>query len=239
MQDVQDFIHEARKFFFMRRTKFRGPKKARTGFKQTWHGPWGLLGSGYYGEAWAHDDYPDLALKISGPAGWGYNFPHAIKISMRCDEDTPRPDVWPEFAKVCMQNPHPNLPRILHFEQAGGMAWGVMPKYEGTGDLHSGPVQDFKNALMGRRVAEAWMLPLFEIARGLNVQLDLHSGNVMQDPETLETVIIDPFSRTGYGYNESYEGLHAGSETDYWSDTYTDGTDETTDCTTDEGELQC
>jgi len=35
-------------------------------------GMWTLLGTGYYGEAWAHYEYPDLALKISGPAGWGY-----------------------------------------------------------------------------------------------------------------------------------------------------------------------
>jgi len=201
MQEVQEFIQEARKFFFMRRTKFRGPKKARTVINHAQHGHWGLLGSGYYGEAWAHYEYPDLALKISGPAGWGYDFKHAIKNSIQDDEETPRPDVWPEFAKVCMQNPHPNLPRIMHFEQAGGLAWGVMPRYEGTGDLYSGPVQDFKRALMGQAVAEAWMLPLFEIARGMNVQLDLHSGNVMQDPETWEPVIIDPFSSTGDGYN--------------------------------------
>lgn len=59
------FLGLAEAFFHVRRHKFRDD----AGHIEM-YGPWKKLGSGYYGEAWAHDEYPDLVIKISGPAGW-------------------------------------------------------------------------------------------------------------------------------------------------------------------------
>lgn len=222
MQNVEQFIQEARKFFYVRRGKHK--RVSRTAVQQTAYGAWTKLGDGYYGEAWAHDDIPELVLKISGPSGWGYCWkgaPYAPWAGVG-----PRADVWPDFAEACMLHPHMNLPEIMHLERVGGFAWGVMPRYVEEDGVHSSEVvHAFRGAVHGSRAAEHWMLPLLEIARQRNVSLDLHSGNVMMHPDTYEPVIIDPFSSTGYGYAE------VGSPTCDEDEEY-DCTD--TDLTTDE-----
>jgi len=198
MDYVQAFTQEARKFFHVRRTKFR--KQARTNIEASWHRKWRMLGSGFYGEAWAHEDYEDLVIKISGPAGWGYSYMGAVQSAMHDDESEPRDDVWPDYAEFCMANPHPSLLRVHHIERVSMMAWAVLPRYEPNyGGMDRDALQ-IREALYGQRQAEYWMLPLLSIARGRNVSIDLHSENVMRDPETGNCVITDPFSTTGYGY---------------------------------------
>jgi hypothetical protein len=200
MQDVGQFIQEARKFFFVRRAKFK--RKARSKLTDFRYGPWRKLGAGYYGEAWAHDDHPALALKISGPQGWGYDYSTAMREQISCHGGV-QADVWPDFAEACMHTPHPNLPEIYHLERHGEyFAWGVMPKYvEYDGAHYSVPaVIDLKRAIATGRAEQYWLTPLLDIARQRGVQLDLHSGNVMMNPDTYEAVITDPFSSNGYGY---------------------------------------
>jgi hypothetical protein len=200
MQDVGQFIQEARKFFFVRRTKFK--HRPRLHVEATRHGPWRKLGAGYYGEAWAHDDHPALALKISGPQGWGYDYSTAMRDQVSSYGEV-RADVWPDFAEACMHTPHPNLPEIYHLERHGAyFAWGVMPQYvEYDGAHYSVPaVIDLKRAIATGRAEQYWLTPLLDIARQRGVQLDLHSGNVMMNPDTYEAVITDPFSSNGYGY---------------------------------------
>lgn len=199
MQNVQEFIKEARKFFSLRRTKFRADSRLPHG-KNYW-GCWSRLGNGAYGEAWEHSEYPALALKISGPAGWGDDRASAIHFLMWDGESEPRPDVWPEFAQHCMEHPHPNLPEIMHIERAGGMVWGVMPKYMPYPDSPYDPiVSRFRKGMKSKAAAEYWMLPLVDIARGNSVAVDLHAGNIMMHPDTYEPVIIDPFSSQGSGH---------------------------------------
>jgi len=125
MQNVEQFIQEARKFFYVRRGKHK--RVSRTAVEQTAYGAWTKLGDGYYGEAWAHDDIPELVLKISGPSGWGYCWKGAPYATSA--DAGPRADVWPDFAEACMLHPHMNLPEIMHLERVGGFAWGVMPRY--------------------------------------------------------------------------------------------------------------
>lgn len=194
MNEAQEFIQEARKFFYTRKQKFR--KKSRTDRHAEQIGQWAKLGDGYYGEAWEHYDYPGLALKISGPSGWGYESDWSLR------NGDVKEDVWPAFAKACMLNPHMNLPRIMHFEEVAGFAWGVMPKYITCDEQRYIRIRErLQAALYGRTVAEHWMLPLIEVARNTpDIALDLHTGNVMLDPETMVPVIIDPFSSTGDGY---------------------------------------
>jgi hypothetical protein len=77
-----------------------------------------------------------------------------------------------------------------------------MPRYvEYDGEHHSVPaVIDLKRAIATGRSEQYWLTPLLEVARQYGVQLDLHSGNVMMNPDTYEAVITDPFSSNGYGY---------------------------------------
>jgi hypothetical protein len=217
MQNVEQFIQEARKFFYVRRTKHKRVSRSDPG--QVAHGAWNKLGDGYYGEAWGHSAYAGLVLKISGPSGWGYGWRGQHRhAGLR--GDGPRADVWPAFAEACILHPHMNLPEIMHLERAGGFAWGVMPRYvEQDGANYHDVVQAFRGAVHGSRAAEHWMLPLLEIARQRNVTLDLHSGNVMMHPDTYEPVIIDPFSSTGYGYTEVGSTTCDEDEEYDWTDT--------------------
>jgi hypothetical protein len=144
----------------------------RLHIEATRYGAWRKIGSGYYGEAWAHDDWEDLVIKISGPSGWGYEYENAPASHAYENDGYPKADVWPDFAEACMLHPHPNLPEIMHFERVGGMAWGVMPMYWPLeGDVSDYPaVDEFRDAVQGRRGAAHWMLPLIEIAQKKFVQ---------------------------------------------------------------------
>lgn len=87
-----------------------------------------MLGSGYYGEAWQHEDYPEWVVKVSGYAGWAYEHP--------LDQEPDRLDAWPVFARHCAAEPHKNLPKIVHLEQmTERMTWAIMPLYYSASDL--------------------------------------------------------------------------------------------------------
>lgn len=242
MQVHQDFTHEARKLFMLRRTKWR--KDARCDYGATWLNGWQKLGSGYYGEAWEHQDHPGFVVKISGVSGWGYDTPGMCK-------DDAKDDIWQDFAEVCMQHPHPNLPRIMHFERMGRLAWAIMPTYERYCEGTYEPVvENFKAVMRQQRVAEAWMLPMVELARQPYVAVDLHDENVMLDPESGEVIITDPFSTTGFREytipeHEWHAGVGGTDRTHYsddgTSDEFTDEFEDelTEDSSTEEGELQC
>lgn len=232
MQVHQEFMREARKLFMLRRTKWR--KTARSDYEANREGRWTKLGSGYYGEAWEHSDHPGFVVKISGVSGWGYDTP-----GMTTDA---RDDIWQDYAEVCRDNPHPNLPRIMHFERMGRLAWAIMPAYERYCEGTYEPVvENFKAVMRRERVAEAWMLPMVDLARQPYVAVDLHDENVMYDPESGEVIITDPFSTTGFRDYEIPEhdwhaGLGGSDRTEY---DFSDEADEDTDCSTEEGELQC
>ena len=199
MDNLQEFIKLARAFFYLARSKHR--RKNR--LPERTHGSWRRLGAGHYGEAWAHRAYPDLVLKISGRAQWGndefyFDKFHLYNMKVRLD-------AWPVFARHCRDNPHPKLPKIMHFEQPSeGMAWAVMPRYESLPDMDMAEYDRLDNErrmlremLQGAPYAPEWMWPLRQMAGGLYFQVDLHEGNVMVDPKTGELIITDPFSATG------------------------------------------
>lgn len=209
MDNLQEFIKLARAFFYLARSKHR--RKNRLPDRE--HGEWCRIGQGHYGEAWAHRAYPDLVLKISGRAQWGNDMFYFEKDSLY--NMKVRLDAWPVFARHCRDNPHPKLPKIMHFEQPSeGMAWAVMPKYN---TLDSAPSRSrldaeryaLRNMLEGSDAAPDWMWPLRQMAGGLHFAVDLHSGNVMVDPRTGELIITDPFSATGpsnpYSYIKRYD----------------------------------
>lgn len=225
--DVQEFTQEARRFFYARRTKFR--KGSALPPEIDHWGLWTKLGSGFYGEAWEHAEYPDLVVKISGCAGWGYESSNAPGVSR--DEDMRvRADIWPDFAEQCMLWPHDNLPKVFHLERVGGLAWAVLPKYEEDSDArYSGIVQRFRNSMQDKAAYEHWMIPFVKLAKRSHVAVDMHSGNIMRDPETGEPIIIDPFSTTGYtiGTGEEYTDDRTSTYTDYGTDS-TETTDGTT-----------
>lgn len=186
-----EFIAQARALAFYRKLKVR--RARRRG--ETWCGNeglpgWDKIGCGHFGEAWEHADHPGYVVKISGRAGFGYN-------SVSCEK--PRLDGWPTFAQHCQAHPHPNLPKILHFERLSvGVSFGIMPFYEeinpSYGSDASAIVSQWLAYLDGTPGAPAWMWPIIGMRGALCMSVDLHSGNVMMDMDTGEYIMTDPFS---------------------------------------------
>lgn len=153
---------------------------------------WTKLGDGLFGEAWEHDDYPGLVLKISGKSGFGSG-------DMGSKEDKPSSDSWQVYAQYCHKHPHEHLPHILHFERINAsVAWAIMPKYMplGLGEAEEAEERtrmQWREWLNGARGAPEWMWPIIGMASSLNMVVDLHNENIMvRDDGTL--VMTDPFS---------------------------------------------
>ena len=150
---------------------------------------WRQLGSGWYGEAWEHADYPGLVLKVSGRGGFGIDEPGDRW-------GIPGSDSWQVYAQYCHKHPHEHLPRILHFERINAaVAWAIMPKYKTLGlDFSEERTRlQWRDWLNGAHGAPEWMWPIIGMAASLCMAVDLHSGNVMvRDDGTM--VMTDPFS---------------------------------------------
>ena len=186
-----EFIAKARAIAFYRKFKVR--RARREG--ETWCDNKGLpgwtkLGSGHFGEAWEHADHPGYVVKISGRAAFGGD-------SIRTEK--PSLDGWPTFAQHCQAHPHPNLPKILHFERLSvGISFGIMPCYQdiepygvsADGEL----VSEWRHYLEGGKGAPEWMWPIIGMRGALGMRVDLHGGNVMMDMDTGEYIMTDPFS---------------------------------------------
>ncbi len=175
-----EFIRLARALAHRRKLKFKRGSYAGPG----WH----KLGSGYFGEAWGHDNYPGLVVKVSGRAGFGR------KKSYNANDDR-HADSWQVYAQYCHKHPHEHLPKIMHFERINAaVAWAIMPKYR----TYHQPEHDiqrlqWKAWLNGDRDAPEWMWPVIGMASSLCMEVDLHSDNVMTDGDgTL--IMTDPFS---------------------------------------------
>lgn len=183
----ETFIRLARVLAWRRRFKHkRGDYDSPKG--------WRRLGSGWFGEAWEHCDYLGLVVKVSGRGGFGDDA-----------QDWPGGhDAWPTFAEYCHANPHENLPNIMHFERMNAShSWAIMPKYTpldsivyGYGEYDS-QRERWQGWLLGADGAPAWMWPILGMVRSLNMQIDLHRGNVMVNAEG-NLIMTDPFS-TAFG----------------------------------------
>lgn len=186
-----DFIAKARALAFYRKFKVRRARREGEGYGDT-EGleGWCRIGSGHFGEAWQHYEHEGLVVKISGRGGFGYG-------SMNNEE--PRLDGWPVFAQHCQAHPHPNLPKILHFERLSvGTSFGVMPHYEDI-DTYGVSADDeivgkWRNYLDGGKGAPEWLWPIIGMRGALGMEVDLHGGNVMRDTTTGEYIMTDPFS---------------------------------------------
>ena len=132
-----------------------------------------------------------MVVKISGRACFGTS-----AIPRR----KPALDGWPTFAEHCRTNPHPNLPKILHFERLTvGVSFGILPYYDALQDEDDKGydiVDAWRNYLEGGKGAPAWMWPIIGMLGALNLTVDLHSDNVMKDLDTGEYIMTDPFSST-------------------------------------------
>lgn len=150
---------------------------------------WRWLGSGWFGEAWEHDDYPGLVLKVSGKSGFGRGDTGSKRAP-------PSSDSWQVYAQYCHKHPHEHLPHILHFERINAsVAWAIMPKYKPFGHSFSEAQtqRQWREWLNGGRDAPEWMWPVIGMAASLRMTTDLHGGNIMvRDDGTL--VMTDPFS---------------------------------------------
>lgn len=150
---------------------------------------WYMLDNGWYGEAWEHDDYPGLVLKVSGRSGFGVD----VSGGSIC---VPGSDSWQVYAQYCHKHPHEHLPHILHFERINAsVAWAIMPKYKplGRGFAEERTRMQWRDWLNGAHGAPEWMWPIIGMASSLRMAVDLHSGNVMVSADGT-MVMTDPFS---------------------------------------------
>ena len=201
MSVTPEFIAKARALAFYRKLKYRRAKRRGSAYAdgRGLRG-WSFVGSGYYGEVWCHQDHPGMVVKISGRACFGTD---------DIPDRKPQLDGWPTFAEHCRANPHPNLPKILHFERLSvGVSFGILPHYDALqyeDDEGADIVDEWRNYLEGGRGAPEWMWPIIGMLGALNMRVDLHSDNVMKDPDTGEYIMTDPFSSTytyvDYGYS--------------------------------------
>lgn len=148
---------------------------------------WRLLGDGWFSRVYAHRDFPEYAVKVSGPAGFGCG------SASRC---RPRSDAWPIFAEHCKNNPHKHLPKILHLERMSPRyAWAVMPRYYAMDMALHREIWDRWRSILhgGKDTSEPWLWPIVSMARSLCIEVDLHPANVMQDAEGV-LILNDPFS---------------------------------------------
>ena len=186
-----EFIAKARALAFYRKFKVRRARRAgKTWCDEKGLPGWTMLGAGHFGEAWEHYDYLGYVVKISGRSHFGAGIIRDAKPSL---------DGWPTFAQHCQANPHPNLPKILHFERLSvGVSFGIMPYYSSI-DTDGVAADDevvcaWRGYLGGGKGAPEWMWPIIGMRGALGMVADLHSGNVMKDNDTEEYIMTDPFS---------------------------------------------
>lgn len=197
-----EFIRMARALAFYRKFKHRRAKwRGRLFTDEDGLKGWSYIGSGFYGEAWSHEDYPGLVVKISGRAGFG--IPDAVPSRK------PPLDGWPVFAEHCLANPHQNLPKIMYFERLSlGISFGVMPYYvplEPHDDEDDSEIlEKWRDYLEGARRSPKWMWPIIGMRDALNMRVDLHRDNVMKDPNTGAYIMTDPFSAVGTYADDGY-----------------------------------
>lgn len=199
-----EFIAKARALAFYRKNKVRRAKalQRRTNgsrakasrwleYDEDGLAGWTRLGRGHFGEAWEHEDHLGLVVKISGRAGFGAWHGRS--------DSKPSLDGWPTFAQHCLTHPHPNLPKILHFERLTvGVSFGIMPHYKSINaynvDADGEIVREWRDYLEGAKGAPEWMWPIIGMRGALGMRVDLHSDNVMRDADTGEYIMTDPFS---------------------------------------------
>ena len=187
-----EFIRMARALAFYRKFKHRrANRRGRFFTDNDGLKGWSDIGSGFYGEAWSHEDYPGLVVKISGRAGFG--------IQDAGTGQEPSLDGWPVFAEHCLANPHPNLPKIMYFERLSlGISFGIMPYYVPI-EPHDDDMDDeilgrWCGYLEGDDGAPKWLWPIIGMRGALGLRVDLHSGNVMKNPDTGDYIMTDAFS---------------------------------------------
>ena len=186
-----EFIAKARALAFYRKFKVRRARRDGENRCDVKGLPgWTKLGIGYFSEAWEHYDHLGYVVKISGRADFGGGALHDEKPSL---------DGWPTFAQHCQAHPHPNLPKIMHFERLSvGISFGIMPYYisiDPHGETADGEiVSQWRGYLDGGKGAPEWMWPIIGMCGALGMTVDLHGGNVMMDDGTGEYIMTDPFS---------------------------------------------
>lgn len=180
-----EFVRLARAHAHRRKLKYKRGGGSAEG--------WLKLGSGWFGEAWEHVDYPGLVVKVSGRAGFGTG----TYTSYNPYNDRPA-DSWQVYAQYCHKNPHEHLPKIMHFERINAAtAWAIMPRYRPYyEDEHDIQRLRWRDWLNGDRDAPEWLWPIINMAESLYLKVDLHCDNVMLDSDgTL--IMTDPFSNMG------------------------------------------
>ncbi len=175
-----EFIRLARAQAHRRKLKFKRGIYVSPG--------WRKLGSGLFGEAWEHADYPGLAVKVSGRAGFGMLTEYYAGSELYADS-------WQVFAQYCHKHPHEHLPKIMHFERINAaVAWAIMPRYMPTSSPQMDELRSkWQDWLNGERNAPEWLWPIIGMASSLCMAVDLHSGNVMLDSDG-NLIMTDPFS---------------------------------------------
>lgn len=158
---------------------------------------WRKLGSGNFGEAWVHCEFPDHVLKISGYSSWGRGSSHNAGK-----------DGWKKYIQWCMRRDEQHLPKAHLYHQEGEFAFAIMPRYMGVGEgeFRTSICRDPEYATVSNMMSRwdqlpvhgavapsKYMLDLVEFKDSNRLSGDMHSGNVMICPRENTWVLTDPF----------------------------------------------
>lgn len=163
---------------------------------------WRVTGSGCFSKVLEKEGVP-YAIKVSGSMGFGLT-----DCGYTAIDDPDMNDCWPVFAKHCMDNPHKNLPIIMHMEYISKtICFAIMDRLVPlSGDLASWRASEqhsrWRAVLDGIRYPnsdESFLWPIKELGENGGFRVDLHEANVMlryhgPDDEEPDLVLNDPFS---------------------------------------------
>ena len=107
----------------------------------------------------------------------------------------------------------------MYFERLSlGISFGIMPYYapiETHGDEETYVDEDaaeildrWRGYLEGDCGAPKWLWPMIGMRDALGMRVDLHSGNVMKNPDTGDYIMTDPFSADGTYADGYYTDLY-------------------------------
>ena len=154
----------------------------------------------------------DLACLGSGAYGSVYRLDKTTVLKV-CNEA----DIYVWYAKYCFANPHPNLPKIYSIKHVNSVVLITLKKYVPTcgydellnyyndlrnkwkHQLYSNPSKEHPLHGFVKYLKETQALSnrKFTIGSKNNehyIRWDLHSSNVMVDPDTKELIITDPLA---------------------------------------------
>lgn len=187
--DVSKAMQDARRFAWWKKRQLRNKKPGKAAGR---HFNWVMIGKGHFSQVFTNSNYPGIVLKLSCRGG---ALKHETQECIDQGGKYAQHDAWQPFAKMCMQNPAPNLPTIYAYEQltpSYGIA--LMKEYSVYTGHHETLREAWRMWLDGEgHNPPSWLWPAIQLREMMNLCVDLHDANIMLDSNNT-LILTDPFS---------------------------------------------